>query len=486
MKKDYSYKRIRSLIDQYGYLYSAKKFIMMYIAATVFITMVTCIYGINIIFLPFILGTLLVAFPILLNTHYSLLHRLEQFSDVDIYIHQMAYSFKRQPKIIVALEDTKKVVSSKMAAEIDRALKMLEYAQSERVYEEAFKEIEKKYFCSRIITLHKFLVNIEMKGGGYSNSLDILILDFDRWVKQVYKHQIDIKRIRNNSIIGMALSFILASVSVIVNIVLSGSSQVNIDITKEVLYQVASVLFIILCILYFVYIQMKCNRDWLQRDSSPENIQKDYNMAFNTDIKKILLKSVPLYILIGIMCIVFFMLRLQIFAVLGLAVLAIFIMAPAMNKKSAYKRVRRELYYAFSDWLRDVALNLSEEPLQVAIEDTYDNCGYLIKQSLEKFIYSIEDNPSDVRPYYDFLSEYNIADISSTVKTLYSLSNQDAECADSTINVLIERNYSVMGRYEQLKNRDVISVMKFAEYIPTLFVSFKVAVDMILVIINYL
>ena len=36
------------------------------------------------------------------------------------------------------------------------------------------------------------------------------------------------------------------------------------------------------------------------------------------------------------------------------------------------------------------------------------------------------------------------------------------------------------------KNKDEISTMKFAEYIPTIFVSFKIAVDMMLVVAEYL
>ena len=43
-----------------------------------------------------------------------------------------------------------------------------------------------------------------------------------------------------------------------------------------------------------------------------------------------------------------------------------------------------------------------------------------------------------------------------------------------------------MDKNEADKNKDTISTMKFAEYIPTVFVSFKIAIDMMLVVSNYL
>ena len=43
----------------------------------------------------------------------------------------------------------------------------------------------------------------------------------------------------------------------------------------------------------------------------------------------------------------------------------------------------------------------------MAIEDTYDTAPVIMKESLEQFIYAIEENPSDVTPYYSFLNQPN-------------------------------------------------------------------------------
>lgn len=61
----------------------------------------------------------------------------------------------------------------------------------------------------------------------------------------------------------------------------------------------------------------------------------------------------------------------------------LFVVVPQINRQAALKRLKKDLYYSFADWLRDVALNLSEESLAMAIEDTYDTAPVIMKESLE-------------------------------------------------------------------------------------------------------
>ena len=58
-----------------------------------------------------------------------------------------------------------------------------------------------------------------------------------------------------------------------------------------------------------------------------------------------------------------------VYLVIAMAVMVIY---PLINKKSAMKKLTNNLRQAFSDWLRNVALNLENMPLIAAIEDTYD------------------------------------------------------------------------------------------------------------------
>ena len=67
-------------------------------------------------------------------------------------------------------------------------------------------------------------------------------------------------------------------------------------------------------------------------------------------------------------------------------------------------------------------IHLQDEPLQAAVRETYKDCPVVMKESLGRFIYELEETPSSVKPYYEFMSEFGILDISSTVRMLYSVS----------------------------------------------------------------
>lgn len=92
-----------------------------------------------------------------------------RFNDVDIYLHQMAYSFQRHPKINIALSDTVKVINGDMRDVINDAITELELSGCDDVYSKALKIIEETYPCPRIKTLHKFLISIEERGGKRSH-----------------------------------------------------------------------------------------------------------------------------------------------------------------------------------------------------------------------------------------------------------------------------------------------------------------------------
>lgn len=482
----FSYDSINHKVRGFGYEYPLKNHIKAIMAMLIIILATSVFYQLDIIYILIIMAVGIICVPKLIAAHFANKYKQRRFNDIDIYIHQMAYSFQRHPKINMALEDTYKIASKDLKKCIGKAVDRLQYDNTDMVYESALKIIEQEYSNSRITTLHKFLINIEKKGGSYSTSLDVLLMDFDNWVKSVHRHQQDIRRVKNTLTIGIILSFVLASVSVMITYILKNMSDIRMDITKEWTYQVSSTVFLILCLLFYVYTRCAFKEEWVRSGRDDKKIIKDYKIAFHTDEKRIHRYILPLCVGIVMVSCVLIIFRKYIFAA-GLFIFVLYIWnTPRLNIKKAGQRINEDVYRGFSDWLRDVALNLQEEPLMVAIENTYDTCPVVIKESLEKFIYEMESNPSDVELYYNFMSDFKLPDISSMVRTLYSLSELEPERADDAINSLIKRNYELMDKHEADKNKDEISTMKFAEYIPTIFVSFKIAVDMMLVVAEYL
>ena len=200
----------------------------------------------------------------------------------------------------------------------------------------------------------------------------------------------------------------------------------------------------------------------------------------------LIIKILPFIAIASALLVYTIIAKYYLIAVYTAIIIVTFLVFPVINKQNSKKRVIANLRNSFSDWLRNVALNLENKPLIAAIEDTYDDCPYIIKLSLDDFIRDIEANPSDIKPYYEFLSEYKQTDIMSTVRTLYSVSELDEKGIDETISTLIQRNNELINKQTELDYKDRISVLKFMEYIPVFFMALKMSVDMMLIISIYL
>ena len=356
----------------------------------------------------------------------------------------------------------------------------------ERVYEDALKIVEEEYDCSRIRTLHKFLVSVEEKGGRYTGAMEVLLEDFDRWVNNVYKYQSEIRKIKRDITIGIMISMALAMLTTVMCSTLNMFSKEPLSITDTLAYQCVSIVFVVLCMLFYIYTRKHYGCDWIGETRTDKQIMRDYNNVFKSEAKKITLKMIPLWGIMLLTVIILVLVQLKIAAICVAAVMFLFIITPFTQRKGSAGRIKNDLYCGFTEWLRDLAVNLENKPLLSAVEDTYDSCPVIMKESLGKFIYEIELNPSDIMPYYSFLSEFDVMDIQSAVRMLYSIGDLDRDSMNQTINALVRRNYELSDKAEAARYLDSTSMMRFSEYIPTFFVAFKMAVDMMLVVNMYL
>lgn len=481
-----SYRGISSDITEYGYEYSWRR----YSLTTLIMEFVFLTTGILFqISWPGILTILLIGFlclPHIIRVQYSYLHQCARFREVDLYIHQMAYSFERQPKINMALLDAGKIVSGKMRKCIEEALDELKYGVSSSIYQDALEHVQNNYQCTRIRTLHKFLIGVEQRGGEHKNSLELLVWDYDRWCTRVYRNQEELKRVKHSSEIGIILSILISFITTMSTWILKSAGDIKISIVADPVYQLSSTAFLVCMILYNAHIQNRFNKDWLGQERSEQDIMHDYQLAYKTSTWNIRKKTIPIYIAFIAAILISLFLGYFLVSIGCTLTLLVILAAPDLNKKEAQKRLKDDIYLAFAEWLRELALNLEEEPLQSAIEETYDDCPAILKESLQQFIYAMEEDPSDVTAYYSFLNMFHLFDISSTIRTLYSLTEQETEHKEATINTLMRRNIEMIDKHEQSQCEDMISVLRFCEYVPTIFVSLKIAADMLLVITNYL
>ena len=489
MKKILRYLSVKQLMEDIADLngvMSVRKFVLSTMFAGIGVYGACLLYRINYIAAVFVMLLAVIMIPGLVRNYFRERCEASRFADVDIYLHQMTYSLIRNPKVNIALQDAYAISSGRLKQCLSRAIEELQYGMSERVYEDALKIVEEEYDCARIRTLHKFMVSVEEKGGRYRGAMEVLLEDFDRWVNNVYKYQSEIRKIKRDITIGIVISMVLAMLTTVMCNTLNMFSKEPLSITDTLAYQCVSIIFIVLCMFFYTFTRKHYGCEWIGAARTDKQIMYDYNSVFKSGAKKITIKMIPLWAVMLIMVAVLAILRLRVPAICVAAVMILFITTPFTQRKGAARRIKNDLYCGFTEWLRDLAVNLENKPLLSAVEDTYDGCPVIMKEPLEKFIYEIELNPSDIMPYYSFLSEFEVMDIQSAVRMLYSIGDLDRDSMNQTINALVRRNYELSDKAETARYLDSTSMMRFSEYIPTFFVAFKMAVDMMLVVNMYL
>ncbi|MDD3240440.1 MAG: hypothetical protein PHW47_10260 [Lachnospira sp.] len=448
LKNYFGYHGVKRQLSEYGHIYTRGRYVVSMVFLAIVILSGGMLLQLKMECTLVVFVTALCCFPEILRTHFYNMFQEKRYRDVDGYLHQMIYSFQRLPKISIALRDTHKITDGKMKIQVQEAMDELQYGSGQWVYSDALRHIETHYSCERIGTLHRFMIQVEERGGRYHNSMRVFLEDVDRWGKRIYQLQKEMKCVKRDISIGILISIFLSSASILISWILKYTSGMNISIANEPLYQLISTVFFVISILFYTYTQVHHKRNWLQEARLERQISYDLKVLKKCQKTKR---------------------RHQ-----------------GFRGKAVQKRLEEDLYHGFSEWLRNIALNLQEKPLQEAVKESYGNCPIVMKESLENFINAIELDPSDVTPYYNFLGEFQVPDISASVRTLYGLSELDHTNMDEEINKMIARNYEMQDRHETLKGTDYLSMMKFSEYIPVFFVSLKMGLDMILLISNYL
>lgn len=62
----------------------------------------------------------------------------------------------------------------------------------------------------------------------------------------------------------------------------------------------------------------------------------------------------------------------------------------------------------------------------------------------------------------------------------------DSDIVDEQLNQLVERNYEFIDKSEAASTQDTNAAMRFTEYIPTIVAAFKMAADMLSMVMTML
>ncbi len=366
----------------------------------------------------------------------------ERFKDAVSYMEQIIYSFKKQPKIRIALLDAQKIGSDEVKELLEEVIVSIDTKESDNIYEESLGLIEKEYSCKRIKSLHKFLIKIEEHGGEYDNYIDILLEDIKNWNDRTLLFIKNVARVKRNVLISVFSTVITCGFMAYV-------VPAEYSYTPSIVYQIASTVMLILMLVSYYMIVKKMNIDWLKEGQSLKNnqVMRYYNLVE---------KGYENYRQLSF--------------------------GEKLSYKSAKKRMEKELSKCFPDWIREVAINLQNDTVQSAIENSYENAPFILQRPIRKLLLDFEKYPVGIEPYDNLLKEFDLDEIKSSMKMFYSINELGKEQSDQQINSILDRNNKLAGHAEEAKNQDQIGAASMLSSVPMIVGIVKIMIDMVLMI----
>ena len=334
---------------------------------------------------------------------------LRKFHDVLLYMEQMIYSFKKQPKIRLALSDAQKVSSNRMKEIIEEVIVNIDSKMTDKIYEESLEIIRREYDCKRLRSLHEFLIKIEQHGGEYENYLDILLEDIKEWGDRTSLFIKNVNRVKRNVIISIFSTLITCGF-------MAYLIPAEYRYTNHIVYQICSTVVILLMLFSYLLIMKKLNFDWIKEKQS---LQDNMVVKYYILVEKAYYDKEKLSIM------------------------------ERLTYKKAKKTLENEIKKVFPDWIREVAINLQNETVQSAIENSYGNLPFVLKRPVRKLLIDFEQYPVGIEPYDNFLRELELEDIKSSLKMFYSMNQLGKEQSDKQINSIIDRNNKLTQQGER-------------------------------------
>lgn len=369
----------------------------------------------------------------------------EKFKDAVLYMEQMVYSFKKQPKIRLALLDAQKIGSEEVKELLEEVIVNIDTNESDDIYGEALKLVEEEYECKRIKSLHEFLIKIEKHGGEYESYIDILLKDIKDWNDRTLIFIKNVDRVKRNVLISVFSTIITCAF-------MAYLVPKEYSYTPNLIYQIASTVMLLLMMGSYLLIVRKMNINWLKEEPTLTNNQV---MRYYTLVEKGYYEPKSLKF------------------------------GEKLSYKSAKKRMEKELSKCFPDWIREVAINLQNDTVQSAIENSYENAPFILKRPIRKLLLDFEKYPVGIEPYDNLLKEFELDEIKSSMKMFYSINELGKEQSDQQINSILDRNNKLAGQAEEMKNQDQIGAASMLATVPMIVGVVKIMIDMVLMIMVF-
>ena len=476
------YKNLTQELARYGYEFTPKKAMISYGMIVLLAAIFGLLYKLQLSYIAAI-GIIGVVFsPLVLIQTMKGKYHTTMFSMANNYMEQFLYSFKRNKTILNALTETATIFDEGEFHEILlQAIEHIQYAtDSEDPEEEALVMIGEFFHCERVDAVHSFVMGAQRRGGDAGGSIALLSKNRVMWAERIINLQKEFQIVKRNIMIALVATLLIC----ILPLYLLGG---DLDISTIPLCQISAVVLIGICMLIYVKADKKLCRSWIEKETDSSEMDRKYLQVRDYDEIKEAKSSQKMAVIPAILFIGAFV-YFQNIAVLvaGIVVVLFFLNQHKVGHNLAKKKVTREIEKQFPNWLMEVALLLQTDNVQMAIRKSMDSAPEVLIHALDELILELEDNPNAIEPYHRFLKDYRNPDVQSAMKMLYALSSGNAGDVTKQVEELIDRNNTMMDKAEKLTQEDKIAGMKIYILLPSLLASFKLMVDMALLLVVFL
>lgn len=480
-------KNVSSAIALYGYTYSVKNTILVFLAVIAIACGLGILFRLSAGYIAVIALVGMACVPKVIINSYQNMYEQKRFSDVNIYIKQLLYSFRKNPIILTALQDAAKAIpnDSPMREVIDKAVNHILYDYAEHASEEAFRMIEEAYPCPRVRDAHRLLLKVKENGGDYMNATRILLMNRSQWERDTCVNQKQCKA--KQRIVEVAIALVCGVTTF--TPLLFNFTMKQMDFTGNVLYKVGTTVMLILCIIIFTKTDKLATINWLKNESemTPEEQINLYEKVEYYDEKKERRKS---YLWAAIPSAVFFIcffLQKKLFMALMIPLILFMLNQHRISHDLAKKRLTTEINKAFPQWLMELSLLLQTTPnVHAALQKSLQEAPPVLVPALTKLLQEIEENPESNEPYSNFLSKYNYIDVSSAMGMLYSISNGGGGDSDEQIEEILETNVALLKQMEDIINEKRLTAIQAQITMPAVAGMFKLGTDLILITVGFM
>lgn len=479
-------KNLQREVHAFGYNFHWKTYMLTLLCVLSLMVAVAVFFRLKLPYVASVTAIVLFALPILIRDMYKRMYEQKRFSDAADYMEQILYSFRKEHKVLLALKESYDAMPEGMLKSyVKDAIAYIEHGEAkteEGVLSEALQLIEMPYACEKIHTVHELLIDAEERGGAVERSIELLIEDIEVWKRQVYQLQQEKKICHIDSILSIIMAALICGIDMYVMNSVKGMLHAGDDISifQMTSVQISSFVFLLLCLYTFYKSSKKLTDDWLKRDLGGEKtLLKSYEYLEMYDEHKEQKKSILLalpFLLATLPCYLWLSKMGSIICLLIGGFLAV---QHKISYSMSMKEVKAAIYVAFPQWMMDMALLLQTNNVQVAIAESESRAETVLKKELAELSARIGEEPERIWSYSLFCEKYNIPEISTCMKMLYSISEAGVGDVQIQIENLVRHVHKLQEKEADLRNADVSFKMRTLCYYPIAGTTLKLLVDML-------